>query len=101
MAGSFYDLRLRRAYLFRCTLSIARFGPRPPLTIAGTHLQSNRGSQYSHYKRMAQARILRAALQPVVHAEPPEDVIVLGDLNAAETDLSIHPLHDEERHGVK
>ena len=34
-----FNLRLRRGYLFRCTLEPSRFGDRPPLTLAGLHLQ--------------------------------------------------------------
>ena len=32
----------------------------------GLHLQSLRGNHWSHYKRQAQAHIVRAALQPYV-----------------------------------
>ena len=75
-----FDLRLRRGYLFRCSLNPQRFGRRPPLTLAGLHLQSSVGaSAFSHYKRIAQARIVRAALQPCVLAEPEEDVLILGE----------------------
>ena len=97
--GEVFDLQLRRGYMFRCHLSEQRFGVRPPLTLAGVHLQSNRGSVFSHYKRMAQARIIRAALQPCVLAMPEEDVIVLGDLNSAETDAAIAPLRNEVEAG--
>ena len=98
-SGEVFDLRMRRGYLFRCTLDPVRFGTRPPLTVAGLHLQSNRGSAFSHYKRMAQARIVRAALQTAVLTIPEEDVVILGDMNSAETDLDIAPLTDEARAG--
>ena len=98
-SGEIFDLWLRRGYIFRCRLEPSRFGDRPPLNLAGLHLQSNRGSSFSHYKRMAQARIVRAALQPCVLAVPEEDVIILGDLNSAETDLAIAPLADEAKDG--
>ena len=89
-----------RTDLFRCSLNPRRFGPRPPLTLAGLHLQSNVGAAaFSHYKRMAQARIVRAALQPAVLAVPEEDILILGDLNCAETDIAIAPLRDEKGEG--
>ena len=54
-----FQLRLRRGFLVRCTpVATGR-----PLVIVGLHLKSLRGNEFSHYKRMAQARIVRAALQ--------------------------------------
>ena len=51
--GAPFALRLRRGYIihFKCCQT------RRTTVVCGLHLQSLRGNQFSHYKRMAQARI--------------------------------------------
>lgn len=85
-----FNLRLRRGYIVRCTLRATHRS----CIFVGLHLKSLRGNTFSHYKRMAQARIVRSALQPFVDAF--EDIVIMGDLNSAETDSSISSLSDKE-----
>ena len=82
-----FELRLRRGYLCRCH---PRATKGRALNVVGLHLKSLRGNAFSHYKRMAQARIVRAALQRRGRLD--EDLVVLGDLNSSETDPRINPL---------
>eukprot|EP01062_Namystynia_karyoxenos_P082454 TRINITY_DN928_c1_g1_i1.p1 TRINITY_DN928_c1_g1~~TRINITY_DN928_c1_g1_i1.p1 ORF type:complete len:424 (+),score=142.02 TRINITY_DN928_c1_g1_i1:156-1274(+) len=89
-SGKTIMLCLRRGYL--AELSLARRDQRKrPIALAGVHLQSLRGSSFSHYKRQMQARIVRAAMQRFLRTH---DIIIAGDLNSAETDAAISPLKD-------
>ena len=83
-----FALRLRRGFVV--TAVAAATGR--PLAIVGIHLKSLRGNAFSHYKRMAQARVVRAALQPFL---PTHDIIIGGDFNCAETDSTYSPLRDD------
>ena len=84
--GRAFELAFRRGYFV--TLHPHCTGH--ALVVVGVHLKSLRGNAFSHYKRMAQARVVRAALQNSLHC----DWLVLGDFNSSSTDPSIAPIGD-------
>ena len=80
-------LRFRRGFLARLVLKQTG----RPCVVCGIHLKSLRGNEFSHYKRMAQARVIRAVMQ----AHLDSDLLICGDFNSASTDPLTNPIREE------